>query len=312
MWFLVGFAYGQCKDLLVEKQGVSLSLDNTSNTFQDSLCLNPTSNQTIWKLNNHEICRTTPNKCLIPKHLLEEAIYDLQVTPTSTEVYIFTAKDMPTLLEQLGCTQDHFEDICLSIGDAIPPFGFNSLTPDEEYFSWGIQLQKQASASYILSYFGTWCPPCRKGIPIMDDIATQSPLTTALFFAYNEEKDSDVLAFQTANNIQSRIFVISGDLAQRHGIVNVDNDGELPISILVDYKGNIAAIYSQEGDPTMFRYLLSQDIEFLESQVPEDILSDMTKSFVPESPEETPKRAISNPKIQIQNSPQKRRKIKFR
>ena len=93
-----------------------------------------------------------------------------------------------------------------------------------------------------------------------------------LFFAYNEKSDEDVIALKKELNLSSRIFVVRGNLAQRHGIVDKEGNGTFPTTLVVNHQGRIEEIYSEEGDPQVFSFVLEEQLSALDESAPEDLL----------------------------------------
>ena len=264
MILFLQMAYADCDQELVQSGNTKLTFESISENTK--LCSNT---DISWTFNNVQIC-DNQNTCTVPSSLLEGAKYTID--EGASVVDIATSHKMPVEVESLGCTDQHFENTCLKVGSKLPPFGSNTLTHNAEYFSWNGAINGKQATSYIVSYFGSYCLPCRIGAPIMDDAAMSRPQTQALFFAYNEKKDADVLQFQKSLNIQSKIFVVRGNLAERHGIVNNTGDGQFPMTLLINHKGEIFDIFGEEGDPEVFTYILNQQLDMIDKSAPQDVV----------------------------------------
>ncbi|MEZ5759160.1 MAG: TlpA disulfide reductase family protein [Emcibacteraceae bacterium] len=139
----------------------------------------------------------------------------------------------------------HAEDIVgnLKIGDAIP----ESLGAD-------IDGNKINSSDYqgkiiVISFWATWCPPCRKELPIIDNLQRLAGKERLAVIAVN---------FGEPKRIFRKFVKAAGDV---HLTFSHDNKGSIgkktfgieaiPHIIIVDHLGKVAYVHSGYGEETV-------------------------------------------------------------
>ena len=107
----------------------------------------------------------------------------------------------------------------------------------------------------IVSYFATWCLPCRKGIPTIEKL-TQSKDITAIYISIDAAKDEIPLQkFIKEINISTNNVVIWDKfkkISERHGVVQVSSEMlesqiSIPKTFLIRPDGTVHAIFVEEG-----------------------------------------------------------------
>ena len=137
-------------------------------------------------------------------------------------------------------------------------------------------FQKQESDNppdiVIVSYFATWCLPCRKGIPTIEKIARAENIT-AIYISIDAAKDEGRLqSFANEMNIVSENPIIWDKfkkIAARHGVVQVSSEKQesqvsIPKTFLIRPDGKVHSIFIQEGDD--FEQQLHNHIQDIQSQ----------------------------------------------
>ena len=130
----------------------------------------------------------------------------------------------------------------------------------------------------IVSYAATWCQPCRYGIPIIERVVQTDDSVQAVYIAL----DTEIVKVQKwAEDIGIRSSIVVdrfNAIAKRHGVIIEDQPREIPITIVVDGRGNISQIFTTEGSD--FEIKLREAIE---SATQKSIESERFKLHDPES-----------------------------
>lgn len=133
------------------------------------------------------------------------------------------------------------------IGDPAPTFFLRSL--DGETFFLSRQVGAKASPEtlkpLVLSFFATWCVPCKAEIPVLHRIQEEHP--EVRFYLVNVEEEADLVKqYVTANGVRLPILMdMYSVVAKKYGIVNSENIAVLPQLVLIDAAGNL--VYAHEG-----------------------------------------------------------------
>ena len=126
--------------------------------------------------------------------------------------------------------------------------GFYSRTLEGQSFYLSDELSKDRSI--FLSFFATWCAPCRQEIPVIDSLKNIYPDTD--FYLVNvNEKYKKVKKFTESMNISMPILMDKyGQVAEKYEAL------VLPRSVIIDANGNI--VYNHTG------YAPGDEKEFIE------------------------------------------------
>ena len=107
-----------------------------------------------------------------------------------------------------------------------------------------LSLEGQKGKVTLLNFWGTWCPPCRLEIPglvRLDSIFQSKGLDVVGVAMSEKDGTAGVKKFAEAHQIAYRLVL--GDAAIQEAFGEVE---ELPVSVLIDRKGQIR--YRWEGD----------------------------------------------------------------
>lgn len=108
----------------------------------------------------------------------------------------------------------------------------------------------------VLSFFATWCKPCKKEIPELEKLQTEFPQTK--FFLVNVgEKREEIEDYLLKHPLRLPIILDRfGKTAEKYGVKSKeDNLAVLPTLVLIDAKGRIS-FYKKgyvEGDEFKIR-----------------------------------------------------------
>lgn len=93
----------------------------------------------------------------------------------------------------------------------------------------------------VVNLWATWCPPCRREMPMMTDLAAEMP-EVDFVFANQGESDRQIFAFLKAENLSQRGMLRDpeGQLMDRLGAVG------LPSTLVFDDRGDLVRAHTGE------------------------------------------------------------------
>jgi thiol-disulfide isomerase/thioredoxin len=116
----------------------------------------------------------------------------------------------------------------------------------------------------VVSYFTTWCAPCREGLPIIEEIVQNDPNVIGVYIDLGEKSDT-VKRMATELNLNSTIVIDKfQSVGKRHGVVIEGQEIILPRSFVLAADGTVKTIFMIEGDD--FRAELLASIESTKTQ----------------------------------------------
>jgi len=136
-------------------------------------------------------------------------------------------------------------------GAQAPPFTLENL--QGESVSLASHLGKDV---VVLDFWATWCPPCRKGLPVLDRLSkTYAEKSVAIYAVNIREGDTLVSRFVEENKLSLGILLdTKGMVADDYGVSGI------PQTVIIDRTGKIHAIHVGVS-PFGFEASLASDIE---------------------------------------------------
>lgn len=108
----------------------------------------------------------------------------------------------------------------------------------------------------VLDFWATWCPPCRKGLPIVDTVAKHFADKAVAVYAVNiGETPEEVTAFMKSANLTVPVLMDDGQVATDYGVTGI------PQTVVIDKSGNIHTIHV--GVSGNFEAQLKAEVESL-------------------------------------------------
>lgn len=133
----------------------------------------------------------------------------------------------------------------VQVSKEFPTFG--SYTLDGGYISFKSLLEQDKTI--VISYFATWCHPCREGLPVIEKVVQGDPNVQAIYIAVGEKAMAPVEQMVKELNLQSPIVVDKFEtIGQRHGVVTEGVQTELPRTFVIAPNGTVQTIFVKEGD----------------------------------------------------------------
>jgi len=133
------------------------------------------------------------------------------------------------------------------VGSVIPNLALNDA------------LQKKSSlydykTDYVLiNFWATWCPPCRREIPILKKLNHDHDNLTVLGFSY--DVDYAILEYQQKMKIDYPLFLSNPDTIKLNALFG-NKSGGLPYSVLLDKAHKIIMVQSGEITENQIQRLL--------------------------------------------------------
>jgi thiol-disulfide isomerase/thioredoxin len=156
------------------------------------------------------------------------------------------------------------------VGEVIPTFA--GFTPDGDTVRSKELLKPRSGAAptaVVVSFFGTWCAPCKDGLPIINEVMRANPSATAVLIALPPQLNrvptflrSIRVDLPVINDTHHRITERLGLSVAKGGF----SEG-LPRTIVVSQAGVVQAIFGKEG--TDFKTVLTQALDRAASQTTE-------------------------------------------
>ena len=158
----------------------------------------------------------------------------------------------------------------IAVGDDAPSFVLKDLSGEYIFLRdyTGKQLRQpwknKEKHVVVLSFFATWCVPCRTEIPILGEIAaryTDEPLL--IYLVDLEEKAAKIVPFIEELNVSIPVLLDEyGVVAKKYGMVSEkDNVAALPQLFLIDKEGTIRYLSRGLKDAEKFRSSIINNIE---------------------------------------------------
>ncbi len=137
----------------------------------------------------------------------------------------------------------------VSVGSPLPsfrgwllndePYGYRELFPETR------EAQEQV---VLISYYATWCAPCKTGMPIIERVIVENPKVSGLFISIDSRKDEARLRKEASLFQTPILWDKYQSVAMRHGVVDKENQARIPRTLVMDGKGMVIQIYATEGE----------------------------------------------------------------
>jgi thiol-disulfide isomerase/thioredoxin len=158
---------------------------------------------------------------------------------TSAAAPVTKAALLSSLVASLACASASTSP---AVGTAAPDFTAHSYVTGDK-----TRLRDQQGKIVILTFWATWCAPCRKELPNLEGIQEHVGKDKLVVLAVNFRDTDDTLRYlkKDAKQAAWKITLLedsSGSIADKYGI------NSIPHLFLIGRDGNILATHSGFGD----------------------------------------------------------------
>jgi peroxiredoxin len=131
----------------------------------------------------------------------------------------------------------------LKVGSPCPSFAGFAL--DGQMLSLSQMLKQAPDTVLVVSFFATWCKPCRQRLPVLMQVvdSLRDKGARGVLVAYGETAEV-VKPFAEENKLT--LPIILDPFTKIAGRLGVDK--ALPRTVVIDAKGNVRTIFESEGD----------------------------------------------------------------
>ncbi len=131
------------------------------------------------------------------------------------------------------------------VGQIFPTFGGHTL--DGGYLS--LKSLENHGKYVVVSYFATWCAPCREGLPKIEQFATKNDNVVAVYIALGERSPAPLQKFAKDLDLDSQIVIDKFEtIGARHGVTGQGQDTRLPRTFVLAPDGTVKSIFVVEGN----------------------------------------------------------------
>ena len=156
----------------------------------------------------------------------------------------------------------------LKVGEPAPTFILKDLNGNNVYLrDFCGELRKKEATSHvvIISFFATWCAPCRHEIPVLQKFYSDFKKEgIKIFLVAVGEKRKKVLSFVSAKEITLPVLLdIYATTAKNYGVADHLGRATLPQIFIIDRKGKIAYIKKGFSKDNNLRKILIEKVSKL-------------------------------------------------
>ncbi len=133
----------------------------------------------------------------------------------------------------------------VAVGKPFPTFGGHTL--DGGYLS--LKTLENHDKFVVVSYFATWCAPCRHGLPKIEAFAQDNDNVVAVYVALGERSPAPLQKFAKELGLNSQIVIDKFEtIGARHGVTGQGQDTRLPRTFVLAPDGTVKSIFVIEGN----------------------------------------------------------------
>lgn len=147
-------------------------------------------------------------------------------------------------------------------GEDAPTFFLTFLDGEKFYLSRTVGAKARANLRkpLVLSFFATWCIPCKKEIPQLEILQKKYPDAGIYLIDVNEPKDL-LTDYMAEYNIELKVLVDRyGKTASKYGVVSDQGRGSLPTLFIISEDGKVllSHVGYKEGDEEEYDEVLAR------------------------------------------------------
>ena len=131
------------------------------------------------------------------------------------------------------------------LGQAAPDFALVSNTGET------VRLSDQRGKVVMLNFWASWCGPCRKEMPLLDELYRRYSAAGFMLYGVNVEEDSTD-AKKLVKELGVTFSILFDTQSQAGTLYNID---AMPTTIVIDKKGEIRFVNRgyKAGDEVKYR-----------------------------------------------------------
>lgn len=133
----------------------------------------------------------------------------------------------------------------LVMADAAPDFTLPSSTGEN------VRLAEQRGQVVMLNFWASWCGPCRKEMPLLDEMSKRYSSAGFVLYGVNVEEDNTD-AIKLIKQLGVTFPILYDAESKASSLYNVD---AMPTTVLIDKKGEIRYVNRgyKPGDENKYR-----------------------------------------------------------
>ena len=182
---------------------------------------------------------------------------------------MLTTSSKILMLSALAATMAHAQEAAdpapathdiVQAGETAPTFFLRQATGESFFLTKivGPRAKEAVRKPIVLSYFATWCIPCKKEIPQLEILQKKYPGVGIYLIDVNEPPDL-LAAYIEEYEIGLKVLLDRyGKVATKYGVVNEQGVGNLPTLFIIDEDGTIilSHVGYKEGDEKEYDEIL--------------------------------------------------------
>ncbi len=155
-------------------------------------------------------------------------------------------------------TMDELEPTPIKVGDEAPTFALQTLGGET------VDLSKMRGKVVVIDFWATWCGPCKRGLPLLQQFATwaETSAPTVKVFAVNvweRTKDADERKKKVSEFWTGAKYTLPTLLDMDDSVIGKYGFGGIPATVIIGPDGKVAAIH--EGYNEGMVEELKKDVE---------------------------------------------------
>lgn len=131
------------------------------------------------------------------------------------------------------------------VADPAPDFTLQSSTGEN------VRLAEQRGQVVMLNFWASWCGPCRKEMPLLDEMSKRYSAAGFVLYGVNVEEDNTD-AKKLIKDLGVSFSILYDTESKASSLYNID---AMPTTVVIDKKGEVRFVNRgyKEGDENKYR-----------------------------------------------------------